>query len=175
MQIKSSIEKFTTTESKVYSIHIPIPREIALHFINGENRRIICTLTDKVTIRSGLMPHGEYWYILLNETTLKKTGFRIGQQIEFELKKDNSEYGMDMPEELEVMLDQEPEVMEHFKLLTPGKQRNLIYLVNKVKNSDSRINKSLAITEHLRESKGKVDFKRLNELIKQYNQLGKLK
>ena len=86
-----------------------------------------------------------------------------------------SKYGVDMPEELQAALDQDPLAMEFFDLLTPGKQRNLIYLVNKVKNTNSRINKALAIIDHLTEMQGKLDFKLLNEKIKEYNQRGKLK
>ena len=69
------------------------------------------------------------------------------------------------------MLDQEETAKEIFESLTPGKQRTLIYIVLKVKNTDSRIRKALAIVEHLNESKGDLDFKRLNVLIKHYNNL----
>ncbi|MBE62878.1 MAG: hypothetical protein CMB89_11005, partial [Flammeovirgaceae bacterium] len=71
--------------------------------------------------------------------------------------------------------DQDKLASEFFHDLTPGKQRNLIYIISKVKNTDSRINKALAIIDHLTERNGKLDFKLLNEKIKEYNQRGKLK
>lgn len=70
------------------------------------------------------------------------------------------------------MLDQDEQGNELFHALTKGKQRSLVYLVTKVKNSDSRLNKSLAIIEHLKDVKGQLDFKMLNEKIKYYNNLG---
>ena len=55
--------------------------------------------------------------------------------------------------------------------LTPGKKRTLLYLVGNVKNSDSRIRKSLAIADHLTVNKGQIDFKLLNEAFKAYNKM----
>jgi uncharacterized protein YdeI (YjbR/CyaY-like superfamily) len=77
-----------------------------------------------------------------------------------------------MPEELQVLLDQDDMGNELFHALTKGKQRSLVYLVSKVKNSNSRLNKSLAIIEHLKDVKGKLDYRMLNEKIKYYNNLG---
>ncbi|MFY0650561.1 MAG: YdeI/OmpD-associated family protein [Cyclobacteriaceae bacterium] len=171
MIIKTTLEKFPIEVSKVYRLHFPIPKAIAEHFIDGDNRRVKCSINGEVVVRSGLMPYQDYWYILCNQSKQKQLNLMVGQAIELELEKDASKYGMEMPEELEVMLDQEPEAFEFFEQLTPGKQRNLIYLVSKVKNTNSRINKALAIAAHLKEGKGQLDFKKLNELIKYYNNL----
>ncbi|MFT7034897.1 MAG: hypothetical protein ACJA2S_003417 [Cyclobacteriaceae bacterium] len=173
MIIKTTLEKFPTEVSKVYGLHFPISDSLAVQLVDGHNRRVKCSIAGKVIIRSGLMPFEDYWYILCNQSIQKQLNIVLGQSIELEIEKDDSEYGMEMPEELQVMLDQELEALAFFEQLTPGKQRNLIYLVSQVKNINSRINKSLAIVAHLIESNGKLDFKRLNELIKHYNQLNK--
>lgn len=175
MKIQSTLLKFTEANSSVYGLHLPVPDEIAKHFIEGENRRVKCTINDQVKISSGLMPAGTYWYILVNQKLQKQLTIKVGEEVSLFLEKDTSSYGMDMPEELEVTLQQDSLAHEYFHKLTPGKQRNLIYIVSKVKSSDSRINKSLAIIDHLVEQNGKLDFKLLNEKIKEYNQRGKLK
>jgi uncharacterized protein YdeI (YjbR/CyaY-like superfamily) len=81
---------------------------------------------------------------------------------------------MEFPEEFRVMLDQDESAKEVFDSITKGKQRSLVHLVGTVKNTQSRINRSLAICDHLKESKGNLDGKRLNELIKFYNNQNKL-
>ncbi|MBK8517794.1 MAG: hypothetical protein IPL55_16360 [Saprospiraceae bacterium] len=58
-----------------------------------------------------------------------------------------------------------------FHALTPGKQRSLIYIVGKVKNTESKIRKSLAIADHLTSNKGKIDGKLLYEALKEYNKI----
>ena len=89
------------------------------------------------------------------------------------MEKDLSEYGHEMPEEMQVLLDQDEVGSGYFYGLTKGKQRGLVYIVTKVKNINSRLNKSLAILEHLKDVKGKLDYKMLNEKIKYYNNLDK--
>ena len=53
-----------------------------------------------------------------------------------------------------------------FHNLTPGKQRNLIYIVAKPKSQDIRIRKAIVIIEYLKSSGGTIDFKELNEALK---------
>lgn len=174
MFFKSSLEKFTNLESRVYSLHFPIPDEIAEKFISGTDKRVKCIINDLVTIQSGLMSNGSYWYLLTNESNIKKLKIKEGDSVNIVIEKDDSQYGMEMPEELQACLDQNEQAQKYFDALTPGKQRNLIYIVSKVKSTDSRINKSLAITDHLVLQSGKLDFKKLNDILKQYSQNSRL-
>ena len=74
-----------------------------------------------------------------------------------------------MPIELQELLYQDPEGSNYFESLTPGRKRNLIHIVSVVKNTNSRLNKALAIVHHLKEFEGKLDFKILIQTIKHYN------
>lgn len=160
------LEKF---DSHLWQYHIPVPEEIATTYIEGENRRVYCTLNGQHRIQCALMKSQSYWYVLVNKEIRNKLSIEEGDTIKVLLEKDHTEFGHDMPEELQVMLDQDEEGNHYFRKLTPGKQRSLVYLVVKVKNSDSRLRKSLAILYHLKEVKGALDFKMLNETIKYYN------
>lgn len=175
MEFTTSLAKFTTKNAGVYGLHLPVPESISSQFIEGEDRRVICTINDSLVMHSGLMPFEDYWYILMNQANTKKLGLHIGDTVKVHLVKDHSEYGMPMPEELGELLAQDPEGNDHFHRLTPGKQRNLIYIVSSVKNTHGRLNKALAIVDHLKMENGNLDFKRLNALIKEYNVMGKLK
>ncbi|MEO5905525.1 MAG: YdeI/OmpD-associated family protein, partial [Saprospiraceae bacterium] len=85
-----------------------------------------------------------------------------GSKINVSLKKDESEYGLPFPEELKELLDQDKEGNRLFHALTPGKQRNMIYAVSQVKNTDLRIHRAMIILQHLKKNKGKIDFRELN-------------
>lgn len=158
-------------DNDVYGLHLPVPEDVAASFIGGEDRRVICLVNGKHKMHSGLMAAKPYWFLLLNQQVVKKLGLSLQDEVEVKMEKDTSEYGMEMPEELQEAMNQDPTATEYFRQLTPGKQRNLIYLVSKVKNVQSRVNKALAIMHHLNEVEGKVDFKMLNETIKEYNKL----
>ncbi|WP_226389169.1 YdeI/OmpD-associated family protein [Penaeicola halotolerans] len=165
---ESILEKF---DSNLWQYHLPIPEEIALSLIIGDNKRVICRLNEQTHYQTALMKSTDYWYVLVNKEIRTKLNIYEGDKVNVLLEKDHSEYGHEVPEELQVLFDQEGEAYKIFKQLTMGKQRSLIYIVTSVKNSQSRLNKSLAIIRHLKESEGKLDFKQLNTLIKYYNNL----
>jgi hypothetical protein len=148
---------------------VPVPDEIAQSLIEGDNKRVICSIDLKIRFPAALLKNKEYWFVLVNKENREKAKIEEGQKLEVTLEKDHSEYGHEMPEELQVLLDQDEKGSQHFFALTKGKQRALIYLVGKVKNSNSRLSKSLAIIEHLKEAQGKLDFRKLNEKIKYFN------
>lgn len=170
---------FTTTLEQLHyghwSYHLPVNPEITAQFTDGNNRRVKCILNNKVTINTALMPVDEGSYILINQKARTELNISEGDKIEVTLEKDISEYGMPMPESFLVLLDQDEIGAKLFHSLTPGKQRNLIYIVGKVKSIDSQLNKGLAILDHLTETNGKLDFKALNVKIKEYNQRGKMR
>lgn len=171
-QFTTTLEKF---DSNMWGYHFPIPTPIAKQFIEGTNRRVKCDINGVMTLQCALMPYSEGYFVLINQDLVKKHGFVLHKEVNIQIEKDHSEFGHDVPESFRVLLDQDLEGKRYFDQLTPGKQRSLIYLVGKVKNVDSQLNKGLAILDHLKLESGILDYKKLNQLIKEYNQRSKLK
>ena len=63
---------------------------------------------------------------------------------------DESDYGVEMPEELEAVLQSDPVALELFNAFTPGKKRSLIYSILKIKNPDLRISKALNFCKNIK-------------------------
>lgn len=166
MKLKVPILKF---ESDLWSYYVAIPKAIGNKFIEGDDRRVICTIENGRPIHSALMSKGDVYSIYVKKDFLKKHALAEGDEVEVTLQKDRSEYGMPIPESFQVLLDQDMEGSRYFHQLSKGKQRSLIHIVGKVKNVDSQLAKGLAIMHHLKEAQGELDFKRLNVLIKEYN------
>ncbi|WP_296702693.1 YdeI/OmpD-associated family protein [Algoriphagus sp.] len=154
-----------------WSFHVPVPESISKDIVENYNRRVLVKINDQGPWHMALMKAKTYWYILINQEIRKTQSLEVGDLLSISLEKDASEYGHELPEEFQVLMDQDEEGYKYFKSLTPGKQRSLVYIVTKVKNPESRMKKSLAIMHHLRLAKGKLDFKQLNEMIKHYNNL----
>ncbi|MGB0165223.1 MAG: YdeI/OmpD-associated family protein [Luteibaculum sp.] len=163
----ATLESF---ESPVYQRHFIVPEEIAEKFLAEEQTRVICQINNQLSFHAGLVPYNGLRFILMNKGNCKKLGLELGDRFEVCLEADNSEYGMPLPEELDFLFSEEPLFKKYFHNLTAGKQRNLLYIVNKLKNPQSRVNKAMAICDHLIEAEGQLDFKALNEKIKDYNQ-----
>lgn len=170
--VSTTLQKF---DSNVYGFHFPVPTEIAINFTEGNDRRVVCTINQNLQIQGALMPYSGGYFLMVNQVLVKKLGLSIGDQVNLKLEKDRSEFGMPMPESFRALLDQDVEGSRYFDQLTTGKKRSLIYLIGKVKNIDSQLNKGLAILDHLKTEEGNIEYKKLNQLIKEYNQRNKLK
>ncbi|WP_209328783.1 YdeI/OmpD-associated family protein [Lunatimonas salinarum] len=159
--------------SSLWRYHLPVPDSIANKFIEGDNRRVLVWVENSPKLHLALMKHRDYWFVLINKALVASLSIHEAQTLQVRMEKDRSTYGHEMPVELEEILNQDEAAHDYFHALTMGKQRSLIYLVSNVKNTQSRLNKALAISSHLVEAKGNLDFKQLNEKIKYYNNLGK--
>ncbi|MBI1184109.1 DUF1905 domain-containing protein [bacterium] len=158
-------------QNEVYHYHLPVPNEVVAHFDQYADKRVLFTVNEQLTRPGGIMKSADYYYLLLNKQLVKELRIKTGDKVTVRVEKDTSTYGMPMPEEMQVVMDQDDSARAYFEQLTPGKQRNLIYIVSKIKSPDKRINKALAIMEHLNEVEGKLDFKKLIETIKKYNNI----
>jgi len=165
---QSCLDKFDFNH---WHFHFPVPDEIATVLMDDVHRRVLVWIAEDGPYHMALMKAKECWYVLINQELRKKHQLEEGAFVTLRMERDHSEFGHEVPEEFQVLLDQDEEGNSHFRKLTPGKQRSLIYLVTQVKNPDSRMKRSLAILHHLKVTGGKLDFKQLNVWIKHYNNL----
>ncbi len=161
---KAQLNRF---DSDLWGHHFMVPMDVSAYFIEGNNKRLICKINNTIEFQCALMPDGDdRYFINLNKSRCKKIKAEIGDDLQVSLKPDTSKYGLPMPEEFEAVLDSDDEGNHLFHALTPGKQRNLLYIAGQPKSSDIRIRKSLIMIEHLKQHQGKIDFKQLNEDFK---------
>jgi len=117
---------FTTTlckfDSDLWHFYFPVPAQVAELFIEGNSRRIFCKINDLLEMQCALMPdgNGEY-FVNVNAENRKKLGLEEGDTATLSIRKDDSEYGMEMPEEFLEVLLQDELAHQHFLSLTPGK------------------------------------------------------
>ncbi len=165
------IERFEAKISHFYgtvwACGIPVSLDIASKVISPDHRRVICQINKTIKTHSGLIPDGQgSYYIGVNKANRELLGVDLGDTVSVELQKDESKYGMEMPEELEELLLVDPEGEKYFETLTPGKQRNLIHLVSKPKTSHTRLKKAVGILDYLKSSSGRLDFKELQQFFR---------
>lgn len=132
----------------------------------GKFKRVVCSINGGEPFQCALMPWGETFYIIVNKQKRDAIGVVAGDVVSVELVKDESKYGLPMPEEFEEVLKQDPEADRLFHALTAGKQRSLIHGVITVKNIDKRIHTALIIVEHLKANDGKIINVQLYEELK---------
>jgi len=156
------------SNNKLWGAHFIVPDIIARVFVSNDARRVVCVLHDVIEYQCALLPKGDGSFLItVNKKTRDALRLKPGSPLRVSLRRDDSEYGLPMPEELAEVLAQEEEGNRLFHALTPGKQRTLLYIVGNVKNTDTRLRRAIAIVEHLKQNSGKIDYKKLNNDLRE--------
>ena len=136
-----------------------LPKAKVAHFgFKGNLRRVICSLNGTAPFNCSLFPSKGDYFITLSKQLRQKLGVEVGDLVTIELSKDESKYGMPMPEEFAEVLRQDQDGERLFNELSPGDQRLMLKLIVFVKTVDRRIARALAGIELLKQSDGKFDY-----------------
>ena len=144
---------FTTTLQNPtgYGYILVVPPAIVQDFLDQHGKRVVVTFNQGHRWHAALMAHGAFGhYIMVGKQQLKKAGLDGDEEIEVELVADTSKYGAEVPEELEAVLETDPEGQRAFEGMTDGGKRSVIFMVARYKTTDSRIEKALDVLEKLK-------------------------
>ena len=94
--------------------------------------------------------HSDTYKMMFGKRLQKELGVVLNDYFEMQIFKDHSKYGVELPEELNAVLLSDFEAYEIFESFTPGRKRSIIYVIIRIKNSQSRIDKSFLLCENLR-------------------------
>lgn len=154
-------------DSNLWTFHIAVPGAVSRVFLDKGVTRVVCTLNGALSFQCALMPKGEgNYFININKKIRDTLKLKTGSEVQASLVEDESTYGLPMPEELKELLQIDEEGDLLFHALTPGKQRNLLYIVGQPKTSDKRIERALVVVDHLKANGGRIDFKKLYHDLK---------
>lgn len=126
--------------------YLTISADIVSQYKNKRYTRFLCTLEDSLTFQCGLNHLGDgNFFIILSSGNLDIVQKRLGDSIHFELNEDPNPLGVDMPEILNVIIEQDKHLRAIFESLTLGKKRNIIHQIIKIKDVDKQIQKSIKL------------------------------
>jgi hypothetical protein len=155
------------SNNKLWGAHFGVPQRVASGVVDRNSRRVVCTLNDMVEFQCAMLPHGnDSFVITINKKIRDTLGLKFGMDVKVRLRRDESKYGLPMPEEFQELLRQDIEGNRLFQGLTPGKQRTLLYIIGSTKDQDQRLMRSLVVTRHLKENYGTIHYKQLNASLK---------
>ncbi len=125
---------------------LKIDADLVNELPNKRQTRFLCTLEKKVTFQCGLNHLGDgNFFIILSAKNLETVQKQLGDAIDFELREDPNPLGVEMPEILDVLLEQDENLKAIFESLTTGKKRNVIHQIIKIKDVDKQIQKSIRL------------------------------
>ena len=120
--------------------YLKIEAAIVEQFPHKRKTRLICEIDQIVSYRCGLNHLGDgNFFIILASKYLKTLDKKLGDVIDYIIKVDPDQLGVDIPEVLQVLLDQDEAAKSKFSTLTDGKKRSLIYSILKIKDIDKQV------------------------------------
>ncbi|MGB5555243.1 MAG: YdeI/OmpD-associated family protein [Flavobacteriaceae bacterium] len=140
-----------TISGKYYSL--VLPEEIITPFLEKNIHRVKATArfeNKEINFHGAIQKRNDKFYMIFGKRYQKELGIYPNDYFQLQFFEDDSEYGVEMPEELEAVLASDYEAFEIFKTFTDGKKRGLIYGILGYKNSQTRIDKSLLLCENLK-------------------------
>ena len=131
--------------------YVEVPANIVKKLGGLNKQRLFCSINKHPKFQCGMMALGEgRGYITVSKKKLKEFSITLGDKIDVTLEPDKSEFGMEVPEELIEIVAQDTEAEKRFMSISGSKQRNIIYYVIGVKNSDKRIERALKLINNLK-------------------------
>ena len=157
---------FTTHIDKLSylkTFYLEVPATVVKKIGGIGKQRLICEVNKEIKFQCGLMslPEGKA-YISINSKRLKDLEVGMGDIVDIILTEDASEYGVDVPEELNELFKQDTEGKRRFDLLKPGMQRYILNHVGVVKSAQLKLERAFTLITNLKKlSVGKETFKEM--------------
>ncbi len=128
--------------------YLVIESDIVEQYEKKRSVRLKCVIDHKVEFSCGLNHLGDgNFFIIVATKHLKSLGKELGSDVVFEIFEDPNPLGVEVPETLQVLLDQDEAAKSTYDQLTDGKKRSLIYTIKPVKNIDTQVRKILEFLE----------------------------
>lgn len=125
--------------------YLQIEADIVDKYEKKRATRLKCIIDQKVTLSCGLNHLGDgNFFIIVATRHVKSLGKKRHDMVTFEIFEDPNPLGVEVPEVLQVLIDQDPELKKIYDDFTDGKKRTLIYSIKAVKDIDKQVQKTLA-------------------------------
>lgn len=96
--------------NRLWGQHFIVPAPIVTAISElGADKRVVCNINGQVEYQCALISKGEGVYIIhVNKARMKQLKLKIGDQVQVSVHKDDSEYGLPVPEEFVEVMEQDP-------------------------------------------------------------------
>ena len=152
-QFAAELERFDGKGAWYYILY---PNSVEEEFGTKGRLRVLGTMNG-FDVDRALIPQGDGTHVfILGGELRKKLGVRLGDRIEMQFHVNPNPDVIDMPEELEVALEMEPELQVVYDRQTPGTKRGISYWINSGKRPETRAKRAAEIMRRF--ASGEFEF-----------------
>lgn len=152
-------------ESQVFEVSVKgthsliIPEAIANPFIQkGHSRvKVKASFQDKtIEFFAALRKYQGQYTMMFSKNKQRELGLLPNDYFDLQFFEDDSKYGVEVPEEFEAVMLSDYDAFQIFESFTKGKQRGIIYMITRFKDSQKKIDKTLILCENLKRGVRKI-------------------
>jgi hypothetical protein len=148
IKLESTIQKLD--QKRGGYCYFPINKQLIMQYEKNSKTRFVCTIDNSYVFSCGLNHLGDgNYFVMLTKDRIKKINKAVGDSIDVQLEEDTSKLGVEIPEVLEILLEQDPRLNAKFLQLTPGKQRSIIFQMNKIKDLNKQVAKTIELIDSI--------------------------
>lgn len=136
--------------------YVTVPGDLLLAINKGEKKglyknRFWIEVNHQVRWQGAAVSLGDNnGYITLSKARMKELNVHFQDTVHVQLTLDESEYGMEMAEEVSAILEYDEEAKNRFDSLNKGMQRYILYYVLQVKSSEKRLERATFLFNNLK-------------------------
>ncbi len=138
--------------------YLTIDADVVNQFTNKRQTRLICTLDERISFQCGLNHLGDgNFFIIVSGKNVAKIDKSQGDLVRFELIEDPNPLGVDIPEVLEILLDQDPVLNRIFAQLSDGRKRSVIHQMKDIKDVNRQVSKTIELIHNATKPRRKYE------------------
>lgn len=129
---------------------LPVPDKAAAAWKKAKVRRLVGTVNGHA-VKRALQSHADGGsFLIVGRALLKETGVGFKAPAVLALRPDPAPDRLELPEEFQLVLDQDDAARARWETFKLGKQRSLAYYVSSAKTEPTRIKRSLELAKKIR-------------------------
>jgi hypothetical protein len=129
---------------------LPVPDEIAAAWKKAKVRRLVGTING-FAVNRALMSHADGGsFFIVSREIMKAAGISPKTPAALAFKPDPAPNQPEMPEEFQLVLDQDAAAKKRWDSFTPGRRRSLIVYITGAKTEPTRIKRALELARKIR-------------------------
>lgn len=140
-QIETALQKLPASKGGYYflEIHAALVEQLP----QKRNTRLVCVLDKKVTLHCGFNNLGNgHYFIIIAARHIAKIKKKAGDLVSAMLEPTADPLGIEVPEVLSALLEQDEELKQVYDAMTDGKKRSLVFLIKDMKSVDLQVQKA---------------------------------
>ncbi len=125
---------------------LTVDAETADQLTRKKQTRLICRLDHTISFQCGLNHSGDgNFFIIISSKNMKLINRKSGDTIYFEITEDPNPLGVEIPETIQILLEQDDVLKQKFEAFTDGKKRSILIQINKIKAIDKQISRAIEL------------------------------